>query len=426
MEVNQQRLLEEGHRLDELHRSYDGDAALNESFVVLTFGASLIASLGLLANNAAVVIGAMVVAPWILPLRTAVFATMIGDWKLLPRAALTLLMGAVITTALSIGLGLVAHSNGLLIPDSFPEEIQSRLKPTVLDLGIALAAGSIATYAKVVPGAVSSMAGTAIAVALVPPVCAMGLTLATGHYEDARGAGLLYAANLLGILIGGIATLAIREPYFRKKLRVQRRSRLPFVLALALASWVGVQLYGRYEHHLFELRRESAKARIEREVIATLNQKTETFGNNDFLEMQSIEFDWPDFWDNDQSPKVLVVVRVLDPAVPSYKQVQTIQDLINNNISADYKGLKLQLRVQRINVTEVSGEEMPSTRSVDDILIEPVQPIDFPDLPELPELEELEELEDPPLDPNVDANENELTNEDGMDLKPEPPAKASS
>ena len=428
MGVNQQRLLEEGHRLDELHRSYDGDAALNESFVVLTFGASLIASLGLLANNAAVVIGAMVVAPWILPLRTAVFATMIGDWKLLPRAALTLLMGAVITTALSMGLGLVAHSNGLLIPDSFPEEIQSRLKPTVLDLGIALAAGSIATYAKVVPGAVSSMAGTAIAVALVPPVCAMGLTLATGHYEDARGAGLLYAANLLGILIGGIATLAIREPYFRKKLRVQRRSRLPFVLALALASWVGVQLYGRYEHHLFELRRESAKARIEREVIATLNQKTETFGNNDFLEMQSIEFDWPDFWDNDQSPKVLVVVRVLDPAVPSYKQVQTIQDLINNNISADYRGLKLQLRVQRINVTEVSGEEMPSTRSVDDILIEPVQPFDFPDLqelPELPELEELEELEDPPLDPNLDANENELTNENGMDLKPEPPAKAS-
>jgi len=414
--VNQQRLLEEGHRLDELHRSYDGDAALNESFVVLTFGASLIASLGLLANNAAVVIGAMVVAPWILPLRTAVFATMIGDWKLLPRAALTLLMGAVITTALSIGLGLVAHSNGLLIPDSFPQEIQSRLKPTVLDLGIALAAGSIATYAKVVPGAVSSMAGTAIAVALVPPVCAMGLTLATGHYEDARGAGLLYAANLLGILIGGIATLAIREPYFRKKLRVQRRSRLPFVLALALASWVGVRLYSRYEHHLFELRRESAKARIEREVIATLKQRTETFGNNDFLEMESIEFDWPDFWDNDQSPKVLIVARVSDPAVPSYKQVQTIQDLINNNISADYKGLKLQIRVQRINVTEVSGEEMPSTRSVDDILDEPVQPSALPDVQVLP---------DPPKDPNLDGNVDELTNENGTDLKPEPPAKVS-
>ena len=113
---------------------------------------------------------------------------------------------------------------------------------------------------------------------------------------------------------------------------------------MALASWVGVQLYGRYEHHLFELRRESAKARIEREVIATLKHKTETFGSNPFLEMQSIEFDWPDFWDNDQSPKVLIVARVVDPTVPSYKQVQTIQDLINNNISADYRGLKLQFR----------------------------------------------------------------------------------
>ena len=422
MEVNQERLLEEGHRLDELHRSYDSDAALNESFVVLTFGASLIASLGLLANNAAVVIGAMVVAPWILPLRTAVFAVMIGDWKLLPRAAFTLLIGAVITIVLSIGLGLLSQANGLLIPDSIPEEIQSRLKPTVLDLGIALAAGSVATYAKVVPGAVSSMAGTAIAVALVPPVCALGLTLATGQYEEARGAGLLYAANLLGILIGGIATLAIREPYFRKKLRVQRRSRLPFVLALALASWVGVKLYGRYEQHLFDLRRESAKVRIEREVITTLKQRTETFGNNAFLEMESIEFDWPDFWDIDQSPKILIVARVSDPNVPSFKQVQMIQDLINKNISSDYRGLKLQIRVQRINVTEVSGEDIPSTRNVDDILIEPIQPSDVSDLPELPELPE---LSDPPLDPNLDGNEGEFVNENGTDLKPEPSANVS-
>ena len=76
----------------------------------------------------------------------------------------------VITTLLSEGLGLIARGNGLLIVDSFPEEITARLEPTLLDLGIALAAGAIATYAKVNPGAVSSMAGTAIAVALVPPV----------------------------------------------------------------------------------------------------------------------------------------------------------------------------------------------------------------------------------------------------------------
>ena len=195
MTVDQQHLLEERDRLEELHRSYDGDAKLNESFLVLTLGASLIATLGLLADNTAVVIGAMVVAPWILPLRVAVFATLIGDWRLLPRAALTLAVGASLTTLLSLLLGLIAQANGLLTVDAFSEEIQGRLSPTLLDLGIALAAGAIATYAKVNPGAVSSMAGTAIAVALVPPVCVMGLMLAAGDFADARGAGLLYAAN---------------------------------------------------------------------------------------------------------------------------------------------------------------------------------------------------------------------------------------
>ena len=75
--------LQKGQRLDELHRSYDSDAELNQPFVILTLGACLIATMGLLADNAAVVIGAMVVAPWIMPLRTGVFAILIGDWPCL-------------------------------------------------------------------------------------------------------------------------------------------------------------------------------------------------------------------------------------------------------------------------------------------------------------------------------------------------------
>ena len=68
MIANQEQLLEEGDRLDKLRRSYDGDDAVEDSYVALTIGSSLIATLGLLANNAAVVIGVMVVASWILPL----------------------------------------------------------------------------------------------------------------------------------------------------------------------------------------------------------------------------------------------------------------------------------------------------------------------------------------------------------------------
>ena len=371
---DQQRLLEERDRLDELHRSYDDDARLNESFVVLTLGASLIATLGLLADNAAVVIGAMVVAPWILPLRVAVFAILVGDWRLLPRSALTLAAGAIVTVLLSMSLGLIAQANGLLIVDSFTGvddftgEIQSRLTPTLLDLGIALAAGAIATYAKVNPGAVSSMAGTAIAVALVPPVCVMGLMLAAGDFTDARGAGLLYAANLLGILIGGISVLAIREPYFRDKLRRQRRSRLPLLLALALASWVGFKLYGRYEQHLYAVKRDNAKVKIEKGISAYLKQRTQTFGSNDSLELENILFDWPDYWSSNQTPKILLVVRVTNPTTPSYKQVQIIQDRINKRLSEQFDGLKMQMEVQRINVTVVSGSEVMDSVNIKDIL----------------------------------------------------------
>ena len=86
MVVDQQSLLEDKDRLEELRRSYDGEARLNESFIVLTVDASL----GLVAENNAVIIGAMVVAPWILPLRVAVFAILIGQARLLSRSLIPL------------------------------------------------------------------------------------------------------------------------------------------------------------------------------------------------------------------------------------------------------------------------------------------------------------------------------------------------
>ena len=370
MAVDQEALLEEGHRLDELHRSYDGEARLNESFIVLTVGASLIASLGLLANNAAVVIGAMVVAPWILPLRVAVFAVLVGQARLLSRSLITLAAGAGITLILSMGLGLIARSQGLLLVEALPEQVATRLEANILDLGIALAAGAVASYAKVNPGAVSSMAGTAIAVALVPPVCVMGLMLAASDMDGAQGAALLYAANLLGILIGGITVLAVREPYFREKLRRRRRSRLPVLLALGLAVPVGQKLYGRYEQHLLTLRQEAAKGQIEKEISRFLKNETLTFGANDAVELEKVIFDWPNYWEQNRAPTFQVVVRSVDPQLPSFKQVQKIQDTINSRVSGQYPGLELQMQVQRINVSVVEGNQVDEDVDVEKILTE--------------------------------------------------------
>lgn len=80
-------------------------------------------------------------------------------------------------------------------------EVLARSEPTLLDLGIAIAAGGISGYAKVEPKVSSSLAGTAIAVALMPPVCVIGLGLSQADWSLSLGATLLYLTNLLGITL---------------------------------------------------------------------------------------------------------------------------------------------------------------------------------------------------------------------------------
>ena len=123
--------------------------------------------------------------------------------------------------------------------------------------------------------------------------------------------------------------LAIREPYFRDKLR-RSRSRLPVLLALGLAVVVGQKLYGRYEQYRNRLNREVAQKQIESEIRCYLKNETLTFGANDAVELEKLVFDWPNYWEQNQAPSFLVVMRSLDPKLPSYKQVQNIQDTINS------------------------------------------------------------------------------------------------
>ena len=326
--------------------------------MVLSIGAGLIATFGLLSDNTAVVIGAMVVAPWILPLRTGVFAILVGDWGLLLRASRTLSIGVASTTMLAIALGLWAGTRGLLVAETMPAEISGRVNPNLIDLAIALIAGAMATYAKVKPSTVSSMAGTAIAVALVPPICVMGLMIASGEWENAEGAGLLFAANLLGILIGGVTVLAIREPYLRGQLLTSRRTKIPFIGSLVLMVVITVPLRNRFVAQLYDKRTEFAQQKIEETIRDYLQSKTLTFGANESLALNSIAFDWPNFWEKRRSPTIEVVVRVTNPNLPSYKQVQIIQDTINERIGSRLEGLKFQVQVQRINVSVVEGREV--------------------------------------------------------------------
>ena len=119
----------------------------------------------------------------------------------------------------------------------------------------------------------------------------------------------------------------------------------------------------------YRLNREVAQKQIESEIRYYLKNETLTFGANDAVELEKVVFDWPDYWEQNQAPSFLVVVRSLDPKLPSYKQVQNIQDTINSRLGGQYPGLQLQMQVQRINMSIVSGDKVTETTNLQQILI---------------------------------------------------------
>jgi len=161
-----------------------------------------IATLGLVLNSSAVIIGAMLISPLMGPILSAGLALATGDLILAVRSAANLLLS--IAAAVGFAVILVA----LLPYKDTTAEISTRIQPNTLDLVIALfsgAIGSIATCRKV-KGVVTSIPGVAIAVALMPPLCVMGYGLGVAvslqtveGLEIAGGGGLLFLTNLVAI-----------------------------------------------------------------------------------------------------------------------------------------------------------------------------------------------------------------------------------
>lgn len=171
-------------------------------FITLIVLSTVIAALGLLANSAAVVIGAMLIAPLMTPILGIAVAIVLGDARRL--AVSVILVGTGILLAIGAAFVVAALAPGTVTADELTSELLARTAPSLLDLGVAIAAGLAAGYVLVHPKAGSSLPGVAIAVALVPPLATVGISLELGAGDEARGALLLFATNLLAIVLAAI------------------------------------------------------------------------------------------------------------------------------------------------------------------------------------------------------------------------------
>jgi uncharacterized hydrophobic protein (TIGR00271 family) len=157
-----------------------------------------IATLGLVLNSPAVVIGAMLISPLMNPIIGAGLALAAADLYLGLKSLVNLVVsiaGAVLFSALLVWL-LPFHSA--------TAEILSRTKPNLLDLGVALLsglAGSIVVARGGGVAGVTALPGVAIAVALIPPLCTLGFGVGSGfEWPIISGAGLLFLTNLAAIV----------------------------------------------------------------------------------------------------------------------------------------------------------------------------------------------------------------------------------
>ncbi len=226
--------------MDELLPTGDRFRSYLWRFTTLLVLSAAIAAFGLLSDSVAVVIGAMLVAPLMTPILATAAAICTSDSRRLVRATVVLIGGTLLAIAVGI---IVSKLSGRTIvsADDLPTEVLSRTEPGLLDLGIAVAAGAAGGYVAPRRDATSALPGVGIAVALVPPLAVVGITLEAGATSDARGALLLYLTNLAAIIFAG-AVMLLASGVAPPEIDAQRRVRVGLMVTVGAVVAVAIPL----------------------------------------------------------------------------------------------------------------------------------------------------------------------------------------
>lgn len=179
---------------EELYETVSKGANLNFDFLLLVFFSTLVASVGLVQDNTAVVIGAMVIAPMLGPNLAFSLSTSLADFNLSFKALKTNLTGFSLTLIISIIAGY------FLDFDPNNKEILSRTKVEMDAIVLALASGA-AGVLSLTSGVSSVLVGVMVAVALLPPATVFGLMVGSNHFDLAWGALILLGINIVCVNI---------------------------------------------------------------------------------------------------------------------------------------------------------------------------------------------------------------------------------
>lgn len=188
---------------DELYDDVEESLRLRPTYLITVLLSSLIAGLGMRSGQVAVVIGAMVIAPLLGPTMGMAMAATVGDAKLGRRASATLSVGTIV----AVVAGMLVGWSVTIDPTVSELANRTRVQPADIALALACGAAGVLAFSR---GTSLSLVGVMIAVALVPPLAACGIFIATGDTALAGGAAYLFMVNLVCVNVAGILTFLLQ------------------------------------------------------------------------------------------------------------------------------------------------------------------------------------------------------------------------
>ncbi|MBN1146368.1 MAG: DUF389 domain-containing protein [Anaerolineales bacterium] len=229
-------------------------------FFLLVVLSCVIATQGLLVNSAAIIIGAMLVAPLMSPVIGLGLASITGDDRMLRNATSALVRGAALAILISFLIALLNRSLPFIVLQDLPAEVLARTHPGPIDLGVALAGGIAAAFALAMPNISAALPGVAIATALMPPLCAVGIGLAMGRLDVAMGAFVLFITNAITITFAASLVfyfLGFSGPLINRSELVPRSLIVSAVLTIILLGSLSI-----FSYQVFKNANENRKIEI--------------------------------------------------------------------------------------------------------------------------------------------------------------------
>ena len=228
---------------EEILVQVEKDTQLDNNFILLVVLSAIVAAIGLLENNLAVIVGAMVIAPLLGPNIAFSLGTSLGEKKLVIESLKAIFIGINISV-------LVAIAIGLIWPGEFNSfELLSRTDASYSGTAIALASGAAASLS-LVSGTSTVLVGVMVAVALMPPAVTIGLMLSIGEYNLALGAALLLTINIVCINLSSKLVFLFRgiQPRTWLEAHKAKQSRLLYIaIWIILLALLSIVIYFRHK-----------------------------------------------------------------------------------------------------------------------------------------------------------------------------------